>query len=65
MKTSTRETLEKNMEPGKFYTQGTILKFLCPNQITTAEYLFQDAFCAGYLQEGKSETVNRVFRINL
>jgi len=52
------------MEAGKFYTQGTILKFLCPTQSTTAEYLFQDAYCAGFLQEGKSETANRVFRIN-
>jgi hypothetical protein len=60
-----REVLENNLEPGKYYTQGSILKMLCQKQSTTAEHMFQDAYCLGYLQEGKSETANRVFRINI
>jgi len=59
-----RERLAANMKSGEFYTEGQIKRFLCPSQSVTAERLFQDAFCAGYLQEGKSLTVNRVFRIN-
>lgn len=61
---TTREKLIANMTPGRYYTSGQIKKMLCATQSTTADHLLMDAICAGYLQEGRPEGVNRVYRIN-